>query len=269
MNFKDLFEAAKLFKNDPVAYDVAYLRARKAIDWKSLHLLSNDDIKRVVLGFLNDWKCRLPLEHFDKLADAVKSTCERATPYLEALNNETLEDINFEEKKKVDGRHPTISGIIYTVFSMFCGIGHRFRWVAASKTLHMINSKLFVMWDNPICKGYFLKLNASSYAYEFMPLMKQHANEAVDTYMKYRNCGRETAIKEIMSSCYGKTLAKLVDEYNYMRFTKRHPFTSSEQKEKEKQKKFREYIDTLKEKGVPPKEYRRLIMEWEEKYERN
>ena len=85
----------------------------------------------------------------------------------------------------------------------------------------MINPKLFVMWDNDICAGYLLSLSASSYAYRFMPLMKQEINEAVNTYMKNQNCNRNTAIKEIMQTCDGKTLAKLVDEYNWIKYRKR------------------------------------------------
>lgn len=51
--------------------------------------------------------------------------------------------------------------------------------------------------------------------------MKQEANEAITTYMKDRNCDRNTTIKEIMLKCDMRTIAKLVDEYNWIKYTKK------------------------------------------------
>jgi len=140
---------------------------------------------------------------------------------LKAIEGETLENVDFDQTKKISFKQLSNSKIIYHVFSTFCDIGHRFRWTATSKVLHMINPKLFVMWDNDICAGCLLALSASSYSYRFMPSMKREINEAINTYLKDYNCDRKTAIKKISSFCNGRTLAKLVDEYNWIKYRKK------------------------------------------------
>jgi len=219
LNYKELFEKHKLFRDyDDIWYDVS----REKTDWQNLQILTIEEMKNGVIWFLNKWGCRIgPQRTHDIVAKGIKGRSLETAPFLEALNDETLGDINFDKTKEVGHRKLSNSKIIHHVFSMFCDIGYRFRWVATSKVLHMINPKLFVMWDNDICAGYLLSLSASSYAYRFMPLMKQEVNEAVNTCMKNQNCNRNTAIKEIMQTCDGKTLAKLVDEYNWIKYRKR------------------------------------------------
>jgi hypothetical protein len=219
MHYKDLFKAAELFRNNPNAWDLEYFKARCAVDWRNLHEASSYDVKRVVLGFLNKWKCRIPVT--DELVEKIKSTHRLALPYLDALNGETLEDIDFDKKKIVGSEREQMwnSKIIRVVFTMYSSIGGKFKWVAASKTLHMINPKLFVMWDNSICNSYQLKLDAPSYSYKFLQMMKKEANEAINTYMLDHNLSREEAVKQIESKFNGKTLAKLVDEYNWIKYT--------------------------------------------------
>ena len=85
----------------------------------------------------------------------------------------------------------------------------------------MINPKLFVMWDDAICDGYLLAVRTRTNPASTMPLMKKEANEAITTYMKDRNCDQNTAIKEIMLKCDGRTIAKLVDEYNWIKYRKK------------------------------------------------
>ena len=218
MNYKELFEKHKLFKEyDDTWYDIS----REKTDWQNLKNLTIKEVKNEVIWFLNKWKCRIgPEKTRDIVAKGIKGRYMEVMPFLAALDGETLEDIDFDKTKQVSFRRLSNSRIIHHVFSTFCDIKHRFRWTATSKVLHMISPKLFVMWDDAICAGYFLALSASSYAYRFMPLMKQEANEAINTYMKDRNCDRHTAIKEIMSTCDGKSLAKLVDEYNWIKYTK-------------------------------------------------
>lgn len=215
MHYKELFEAAKRFKNYPASYDYIYTRARRT-DWQNLNTLTTEQIRNeVIRGFLNPWKCRLP--NTVERANAIKTTYKEALFYLRALSDETLQDIGFDEIKQVDDQKINHSQIIHHLFSRFSGMCDEFRPVPASKLLHMIRPALFVMWDQDIGREkYGMKLSAYNYAYKFMPLMKKEANEAIDIYMKERVCDRDTAIREIMATCYGKTLAKLVDEYNWI-----------------------------------------------------
>ena len=219
MNYKELLEKHKLFREyDDTWYDIS----REKTDWQNLQNLSMEEVKNEVIWFLNKWGCRIGPERIrDIVAKGIRGRCIEAASFLEALDGETLENIDFDKTKQVSFRQLINSRIIHHIFSTFCDIGHRFRWTATSKVLHMINPKLFVMWDNDICTGYLLALSASSYSYRFMPLMKHEINKAISTYMKDHNSDRTTAIKEIMSACNGKTLAKLVDEYNWIKYRKK------------------------------------------------
>jgi len=225
MHYRDLFKAAELFMRDPNSYDHAYKRARKNVDWRNLDQLSRGEITNNVIKFLNEWNCRLDSAYFNQISHGIKEAFNQASPFLNAIENETLEDIDFRNVKKVGDKEFDHFEIIHSIFAEFCNIGYRFRWVATSKTLHQILPKLFVMWDNPICNKLGLELSARSYVHDFLPLMKQEVNEAVTTYMQDHICKRNVAIYSIIKRCceisgYEKTLAKLVDEYNWIKYTK-------------------------------------------------
>lgn len=166
MHYKELFKKHKLFKDyDDKWYDMS----RQKTDWQNLQNLTIEEVKNEIIWFLNKWRCRIgPERILDLVAKGIKGRCVEAASLLEILNSETLEDIDFEQNKKVGHKQISNSRIIHNVFSMFSNIGYRFRWTATSKVLHMINPKLFVMWDDAICDGYFLALSAPSYAYRFM-----------------------------------------------------------------------------------------------------
>jgi len=216
--YKALFEAAKTFKEDPFAYDEIYFIAQRNLNWQDLGNASVAEIKDVVLWFLNKWKCRIPVTN--EVAIRIKEAFKICAPFLNALKGERLQDIDFMDTKCINKTKMSNRQIIRFAFANFSSIGLRFSNVAASKTLHMINPELFVMWDNAIGSYYGLKLNPFSYAYKFMPFMKEKANLFIESIMKDLGCSRDAAVKGISSKCDGKTLAKLVDEYNWVKVHK-------------------------------------------------
>ena len=225
MHYRDLLKAADLFMKDPHGYDCAYRRARQSVDWIHLNSLSREEIISKAIRFLNEWACRLDSAYFGEIADGMKEAFNQVNPLIALVENETLEDINFRAIKSVGGKEFDHFEIIHSIFAEFCGIGYRFRWVAASKTLHQILPKLFVMWDNPICEKLGLDLTTRSYVHDFLPLMQREANEAIRTCMEDQHCAHDVAIHSIVEKCraicgYDKTLAKLVDEYNWLKYTK-------------------------------------------------
>jgi len=214
-DYKALLEAAKMFKGDPLAYDESYFIARGNLDWQDLGNASIAEIRDVVLWFLNKWKCRIPVT--DTVAIRIKEAFKICVPFLHALRGERLQDIDFMGIKLIGENKMSNRQIIRFAFANFSSIGLRFSNVAASKTLHMINPELFMIWDNAIGDYYGLKLDPFSYAYRFMPLMKEKANLAISSVMKDLGCSRYAAVREISSRCDGKTLAKLVNEYNWVK----------------------------------------------------
>lgn len=222
ITFEDLSEAAESFEEDPEVRSDDWILARKFVDWKNLHNLSTEDVKLRVIGFLNSWHCRLPVS--DKLAERIKEAYKKSTPFLNALESETLEDINLEEKKNIDGNEYTNQEIMRKVFTIFCSIGHNFRGVAASKVLSLINPNLFVIWDTSIADAYGLRGSSDPYVRDqqyvstFIPRMKEMANCVINSYIGEKKCSRKEAIEAINNFRKYRPLAKLLDEYNWMKY---------------------------------------------------
>lgn len=222
ITYQELFRAAEIFEDDPDASCGDWGRTRKFVDWKNFSSLPTEEVRRRIIGFLNRWHCRLPAS--DELAERIQDTYREMTPFIDALKDETLEDLNFENKKIVDGAEYSTGEILTKVFENFSGIGYNFRGVAASKLLSLINPCLFVMWDISISKAYGIRSPSEPYARDrqyttdFLPLMIRKANSVLDSYMKDKKCNREEAVKGINSFRKGRHLAKLLDEYNWTRF---------------------------------------------------
>jgi len=84
----------------------------------------------------------------------------------------------------------------------------------------MINPSLFVMWDNSICKVCGVKRGPVEYVYGFIQLMKRKTNEIIESYIEDKKCNREQAVAALNQFRPLKTLVKVLDEYNYMKYTR-------------------------------------------------
>jgi len=218
LSYSDLFEASKLFESDFYAFDDAWLDARRGVDWDRLHELPTEDVTNDVIGFLNKWKCRLP--YSSSLADAIKKAHEDSIIYIKALQDETIEDWNPNTTKNVGGEILTNQELLLNIYSRFAGIGEHFSHVAASKVLHFLLPELVVMWDNTIALNYGTIMTNRIYVSRFIPQMKRLANQAIYTYQAEKGCSREEAVSALKGFRPPKTIAKLLDEYNYMKYTR-------------------------------------------------
>lgn len=81
--------------------------------------------------------------------------------------------------------------------------------VAVAKALHLLAPDFFPLWDDRISKAYgcYYKNNPAEKYIRFMRLMKKFAGKVKD----YVN----------LSNYPNKTLLKLIDEYNYSKYTKK------------------------------------------------
>lgn len=224
ITYKELLEAAEFFEDDPKVGNEEWILARKFVEKKNLYEVPTEEIKFRIIGFLNDWHCRLPVS--DELAKSIKEAYRKSMPFLSALNNETLENFDHEKKDSIDGKEHTKEEILHQIFESFCKVGYHFRGVAASKVLSLINPHLFVMWDITICAKYEIRspsdpnVRDKQYVPDFISVMKKKANDVIDSYMKDKKCTREEAVKAINNFREWRPLAKLLDEYNWMRYYK-------------------------------------------------
>lgn len=96
---------------------------------------------------------------------------------------------------------------------------------AISKVLHLLNPELFVMWDADIRDEYGVKGSANGYI-EFLKKMQNEIDEALEEEAKNRGYSKGEVARKICKELTSeklsrefikkKTLAKLIDEYNWM-----------------------------------------------------
>jgi len=101
--------------------------------------------------------------------------------------------------------------------------------VAVSKVLHLLAPQFFPLWDDKIARAYkcfWYHSDAAPDKYvSFMEKVKNLAESVVQSFINAEGGDRDKAIKTIRERCpqnlpFTKSLLKIIDEYNYSKFTK-------------------------------------------------
>jgi len=82
---------------------------------------------------------------------------------------------------------------------------------SASKILHILVPRLFVMWDVEIARNYRVSMDSQGYV-EFL---RKSQNLLMSLMRQYRSLGIAQPELELVNK-YGKPLTKLLDEYNWL-----------------------------------------------------
>lgn len=161
------------------------------------------------------------IENYE-VAEKLTNAINDIIPELERLRDKSLLTIEFDKYER------NIKAI-YTKIDEVKGIGA----TATSKILHLLNPDLFVMWDQNIRSEWNRCLDeknfkefkenigritetATSYV-RFMQLMQKVGNEFLEEYMKERGIQDRNKAEEMLSKEYcGKSIVKLLDEYNWL-----------------------------------------------------
>ena len=211
MHYKKLIEADRLYyevENRAFNYD-GYLSQKDWDSWLKPNLPSFE-VKKL-FNFIRSWD-----RFFRGDPELFQKTYPQILAIIEKLKNERIENTEFTDELKKD---------IRDVFDLVanCALDNRYESTDASKILHTILPKFFVMWDKKI-KDNLLGGGGlgAVYAFRFLPKMQSELNEAINICMKDRIFKRQDAIDYIRKNTNNKTLAKLADEYNYIKFTKKH-----------------------------------------------
>jgi hypothetical protein len=171
--------------------------------WETPATVSNDAAKRLI-RFLNQWAThsRLAPGHVTKAFTQI-------FPALESLRKISFVDLSANHREGAA-----------KVFETVAGSGQNYESTGASKILHTWAPETFVMWDGAIAAGYGIhKRNGHDYAQRFLPRVQEEAREAIETYISDAGSSRDAAISAITAAAGHGTLAKLLDEYNYVKFT--------------------------------------------------
>ena len=132
----------------------------------------------------------------------------------QGLNEQTLLDTDFDRSFVGDF---SVKNAVRIVFESVLEAGPRVEATGTSKILHMINPELFVMWDAPIRGGYAVGQSAEDYAERFLPRIQGQARLAVRQYCEATGASKSKTV-EWLTNC-GHTLPKVIDEFNYVKFT--------------------------------------------------
>ncbi|MCK4583145.1 hypothetical protein KAU18_07505 [Candidatus Bathyarchaeota archaeon] len=217
MNFQDLLLAhGAFYKHEKRAkfYD-EYLKKKNDQKWASPEL-PDEEIDKL-FKFIIRWDY-----HFRGNESKFKETYSEIFSHLMDLKDESFFTIDLSNEKNVSN--------IKIVFNSManCNYEGRHESTDASKIIHAINPSLFVMWDSKIRKGIMGSANNQyvNYYISFLKKMKNEIQELIATCTESSDYSEEESLKIIEELCDGKTIAKLIDEYNYMTFTMSTEFSA-------------------------------------------
>lgn len=150
------------------------------------------------------------------VGDAVTDTVEKLCPLLTELRPTITRFRSLKldglQERELESLKPVIVGLFNKLARVVGSTG-------ASKALHMLAPSFFVMWDNSIRERYGLKGDAESY-FEFLKRMRLEAREAVESYSRDRGINDYSRAREELEKELEKPLLKVVDERNWLAFTK-------------------------------------------------
>lgn len=219
-NLNDIIWAANIFR--ALYYNSSYTRVLRSETFinslrRSPQDLETNDVKTILLQFLNDWKCRLKYD--DTTATNLKNCIVEVHPELFNIQNFSILDFDFE--------NITNREIIENIFNRFWeyDIARNYGPTCISKTLHIINPNLFVMWDKKIRLHYWAQNNNITESgrgyYIFLIDIKSIAEQLIDECIeRYNNNNPALFISNNLNIDLPLTLAKFIDEFNYLFYTR-------------------------------------------------
>jgi len=201
--------------------DLAYIVARKII------LERPDSFYHIIAGvesLLLVWNIVyirfLPKKTRQGLEEDLMKAYESARGDIKLLGDEKLQSIELHDSNITNRLQA-----IFKCFQEYDSIGV----TGASKTLHLIRPDLFVMWDGEIRKNYHKlhqnKWHAIDQCYvEFLKQTQEiargllHQRSAEEIWKMYPIHSIEPQLVEMFSEASVKSLPKMIDECNYVRF---------------------------------------------------
>lgn len=217
-----------------------YMRHKNREKW--VVSVSLNEVKKL-FDFILHWDF-----HFQGDPKKFQECYAEIFPIIKNLEDERLEDANFNDRE--------LRNKIEQIFDKVANCAWRYESTDASKILHTILPKLFVMWDRKIRKEILGSENRNwggVYATEFLPKMQEELIEAIRTCKQKYKLGNKEAAQHVSQLCDNKTLPKLIDEYNYMTCTRPADFRDYVEKLEERIKELRE------ENEISAEDYKRLL----------
>ncbi|RLE66703.1 MAG: hypothetical protein DRJ47_01665 [Thermoprotei archaeon] len=208
---KELLKAHRLFelKYGNKLYNTALSVCRRGeIEEKSIAILS------FLLHYNGVWytqseKGRKAFSDLEKHFSDIYELLSSVHPIIRELKDKTLLNVDLED--------PVVTNSIVTLYNRFSGVLDA---TGASKALHLLHPKLFIMWDDSIRKSYGIHIPDGDNYLEFLRTTKRELSRVVEDYANKRGLSMKEAEEYIVRNT-GVELTKLLDEYNYLKYTRR------------------------------------------------
>lgn len=219
MRFEEFRKRAEEFEKKYWLSECIYFKALENLEdvQENLNKLEQAHVEEIIRLFLVNWA-------------GMRRTVKRGDTEWSKLTERLRNSDEFFQKLRIS--HNSFSEIVFgeeivsTIKRVYesakvKNIGS----TAISKILHLLNPELFVVWDDKIRTKYDVRGSANGYV-EFLKKMQKEINEALLEEAKNKGCSRDEVARriceELPSKKLGrefvrkKSLAKLIDEYNWI-----------------------------------------------------
>jgi predicted nucleic acid-binding OB-fold protein len=219
MKYEDLVNVVDKFEQEIDLTECIYFGALIKLENVQQDLGKLDDvqhIRRVIKPFLVQWGMMGRVVGREKLEwEKLGKTLRSLEKEFKKLRGKRFLTVDFDE---------FLSGSITTIYRELDDIPYIGSPTAISKILHLLNPEIFVMWDNDIRKNYKKKnkhIHDTPEGYlEFLKQTQKELKEAFEERQKQTGKNFDEIEKEIRGRYKNKTLARIIDEYNW---PKAHP----------------------------------------------
>lgn len=221
MKYRDLLDKVDELEEETELAECMYFGAVEKLKDVQRDLTKLDDVqhmRRVIKPFLTQWGMMgRVVERKGLRWMELGETLRSLEKEFKQLWSRSFLTIEFNEEK--------ISKAIKNIYSRLDPIPYIGGPTSIPKILHLLNPEIFVMWNTDIRENYRKKNNRirdtpEGYL-EFLIEVKEELKEAI--YDRQKESGKELdrIEQEIRSRYKNKTLARIVDEYNWI---VAHPF---------------------------------------------
>lgn len=215
MRYESLVESVnrleeKIGQTEPLYFDA--IQKLKEVQQDLSRLDVTQHLLGVVKPFLIEWgtmarvvgRAGLNWEYFGETLRGLEKDFSK-------LRGNRFVIINFDEEK--------VSNAIRTIYRTLSLHSHLGGATTVSKVLHLLNPEIFVMWDGDIRKHYKKNSRIRDTAEGYLRFLKTMQTEIMEA-LRDRQIGTGKELdeieEEIRQKYNGKTLARIIDEYNYI-----------------------------------------------------
>ncbi len=168
-------------------------------------------------------------KHVSDIYEVIRTT----NPIIEELKDISIIDANLDDA--------FIESSIKTLYKKFSNV---FGATGASKALHLLHPKLFVMWDDNIRRSYQIDAPDENGYLRFLKMAKEEIVKFIKSCAEKNGLSFEDA-ERLIKEKTGIELTKLLDELNYLRYTRKEFIQKVESSNADKIAKVLKIIDEI------------------------